>query len=388
MTSANTFGLDTSTYLTSLSGAVLTSQTSHQTIGDTTDRLAKLWATDITVSNAITGSVTGNAGTATSATSAGKSTNLVGGNSTTLKGSIPYQSDVDTTTLLGPNTTTTQKFLSMTGTGSNGAVPSWEVATGGHTIQEEGTPLTQRSNLNFIGPAVTATDDSGNNATKVTINFNDSDAPIGSFLSHAGVDPPTNYLLANGAAVSRTTYADLYNVLTKDKGTVTISIASPGEVTLSTHGFATGDSIELTTTSALPTGLSVNTNYYVIYENANTFWLATSYANAIAGTKINTSGSQSGVHSLRYCPWGISTATNFLLPDASAASIRGAGTSTAFTSNATIALGNYINDQTQGHRHKTHNYEGTHTPVAGAYRIDLIDQAVDVDYRVQMELLG
>lgn len=57
--------LDSTTYLTSLSGAVLTDQTSGQTIGDTTNRLTKLWATDITVTNAIAGSVTGNAGTVT-----------------------------------------------------------------------------------------------------------------------------------------------------------------------------------------------------------------------------------------------------------------------------------------------------------------------------------
>lgn len=55
-------------YLTSLSGAVLTDQTTGQTIGDTDHRLAKLWATNITCSNAITGSVTGNAGTVTNAT--------------------------------------------------------------------------------------------------------------------------------------------------------------------------------------------------------------------------------------------------------------------------------------------------------------------------------
>lgn len=44
------------------------SQATGQTIGDTTNRLTKLWATDITVTNAITGSVTGNAGTVTNAT--------------------------------------------------------------------------------------------------------------------------------------------------------------------------------------------------------------------------------------------------------------------------------------------------------------------------------
>lgn len=42
-------------------------------------------------------------------------------------------------------------------------------AGGGHTIQDEGTPLTARANLNFVGAGVTATDDAGNNATVVTI---------------------------------------------------------------------------------------------------------------------------------------------------------------------------------------------------------------------------
>jgi hypothetical protein len=41
---------------------------------------------------------------------------------------------------------------------------------GGHTIQEEGTPLTARANLNFVGSGVAATDDAGNDATVVTIN--------------------------------------------------------------------------------------------------------------------------------------------------------------------------------------------------------------------------
>jgi hypothetical protein len=44
---------------------VTTDQTSAQTIGATGARLTKLWATDITATNAISGSVTGNAGTVT-----------------------------------------------------------------------------------------------------------------------------------------------------------------------------------------------------------------------------------------------------------------------------------------------------------------------------------
>lgn len=41
---------------------------------------------------------------------------------------------------------------------------------GGHTIQDEGSNLTQRTKLNFVGAGVTVTDDSGNDATIVTIS--------------------------------------------------------------------------------------------------------------------------------------------------------------------------------------------------------------------------
>ena len=56
---------------------------------------------------------------------ASKATNIVGGNNTTLLGSLPYQSNTDVTTLLSPNTTTTIKVLTQTGDGTNGAAPVW-----------------------------------------------------------------------------------------------------------------------------------------------------------------------------------------------------------------------------------------------------------------------
>ena len=46
-----------------------------------------------------------------------------------------------------------------------------------HTIQEEGSDLTQRGKLNFIGSNVTAADNSGNDATDITIS--DTDLTIG-----------------------------------------------------------------------------------------------------------------------------------------------------------------------------------------------------------------
>ena len=89
-----------------------------------------------------------------------------------------------------------------------------------------------------------------------------------------------------------------------DKGTVTMTIASPCVVTLATHGLSTGDEIKLSTTGAVPTGLVVDTYYYVVKVNENTFNLATSFENAVADspTLIATTGSQSGTHSLDYYP--------------------------------------------------------------------------------------
>lgn len=55
----------------------------------------------------------------------GYAAGLAGGNATTLLGSLPYQSAANTTTLLSPNTTTTRKFLTQTGNGTNGAAPAW-----------------------------------------------------------------------------------------------------------------------------------------------------------------------------------------------------------------------------------------------------------------------
>lgn len=89
--------------------------------------------------------------------------------------------------------------------------------------------------------------------------------------------------------------ADTYWV---SKGTATMTIANPCVVTLSSHALITGDHVKFTTTGALPTGLTASTTYYAIYVDANTFKLATTRANAVAGTAIETTGTQSGTHTL------------------------------------------------------------------------------------------
>lgn len=149
--------------------------------------------------------------------------------------------------------------------------------------------------------------------------------PTGILEPYTGRVAPTGWLLADGSAVSRTTYANLFAAIVPSLGTTTMTIASPAVVTFTSHGFQTGDTLYFTTTGALPTGVSANTLYYAIRIDANTFNLATTLANAIAGTKINTSGTQSGTHTLRACPFGLGDgSTTFNIPDARGRIIAGA----------------------------------------------------------------
>lgn len=81
-----------------------------------------------------------------------------------------------------------------------------------------------------------------------------------------------------------------------NKGACTITIATPGVVTFTAHGLLAGDKVQFSTTGALPTGLTANTDYFVIASGltANTFQLSATFG----GSAINTSGTQSGVHTL------------------------------------------------------------------------------------------
>ena len=139
--------------------------------------------------------------------------------------------------------------------------------------------------------------------------------PTGLTLPWDSTTAPTGFLLKNGSAVSRTTYANLFAFCNPVVGNPTVTIASPGVFTLSGHNMQTGQQVYLTTTGALPTGLSANTNYWVIRTSSTQFRLATSLANALAGTAINTSGSQSGTHTIR-TTFGVGNgSTTFNLPD-------------------------------------------------------------------------
>lgn len=77
--------------------------------------------------------------------------------------------------------------------------------------------------------------------------------------------------------------------------TVTMTIASPCVVTLTRHGLRDGSGVYFSTTGALPTGITAGTKYYAKETAVNTFNL---YTDPECTNIVNTSGSQSGTHSI------------------------------------------------------------------------------------------
>lgn len=108
-------------------------------------------------------------------------------------------------------------------------------------------------------------------------------------------------LRAAGAASNKYNYAfkiegnDTPAVTT---ATITATIAAPGVVTDTAHGFSDGDTVKFTTTGALPTGITSGTTYYVINSATNTYQLAATKG----GSAITTTGTQSGVHTRTTVP--------------------------------------------------------------------------------------
>lgn len=77
---------------------------------------------------------------------------------------------------------------------------------------------------------------------------------------------------------------------------VIITLTNPGIFNLANHGFLAGNIVHLKTTGTLPIGLAVDTPYYVSSAGltATTFQLSAT----LGGPSINTTGPQSGVHSV------------------------------------------------------------------------------------------
>ena len=77
----------------------------------------------------------------------------------------------------------------------------------------------------------------------------------------------------------------------------TISNADPAVFTLVDHGLQVGDRIRLETTGALPTGLAVKTDYWVVYNGLSTSAFQVSSSDSEYGTPLATTAAGSGTHS-------------------------------------------------------------------------------------------
>lgn len=153
-------------------------------------------------------------------------------------------------------------------------------------------------------------------------------AITGMIMMYPNATPPTGYLLCNGQAVSRTTYTDLFTVTSTTYGvgdgsttfnvpnlssrfplgyaasapTKIFTFASRASNVITITGadnhahneLQTGQAVLYTAASGAMTGLTHNTTYYVIRVSATTFSLATSIADANAGTVIALSSDGTG----------------------------------------------------------------------------------------------
>jgi hypothetical protein len=131
-------------------------------------------------------------------------------------------------------------------------------------------------------------------------------------MQQSGLQPALETTYQTGNIVSVPTAADKrinaygYDAFVKSSFVAVspLTIASTGWddatdiITSAAHGLYTGMVFRLTTTGALPTGVSAGTDYWVIRLTADTFALATTLANAQAGTKLNFTAAGSGNHTL------------------------------------------------------------------------------------------
>ncbi len=110
-----------------------------------------------------------------------------------------------------------------------------------------------------------------------------------------------NHYLANEV---KTFYIEANNLIPSPTATTNLSIPAASVnfgtdlFTSTAHGLVTGDAVMIASDTTLPGGLASDTLYFVIKISANTFKLATTYANAIAGTVINLTDAGTGTHTI------------------------------------------------------------------------------------------
>jgi microcystin-dependent protein len=190
-------------------------------------------------------------------------------------------------------------------------------------------------------------------------------SPVGSTQGFPMSKAPTGWLKANGANISRTSYAALFAYLVQS-ATSTMTIASPSVVTWTAHELSANDPVKFSTTGALPTGFVAGTTYYVVSASitTNTFQLSAT----AGGAAINTTGTQSGVHTAIHAPYGTGDgSTTFTLPDLRGDFVRGLDDGRGV--DASRSIGSFQADDFKSHTHLANHTFSTAGASGGAVNV-------------------
>lgn len=108
----------------------------------------------------------------------------------------------------------------------------------------------------------------------------------------------TQSLILNLASIKLASVQIVYSNVAPSAAAVLAAAvdATANTLTKTSHGFVTGLKGQMTTSSALPGGLATTTDYFVVKIDADTFKLASSLANAEAGTVIDITTQGTGTH--------------------------------------------------------------------------------------------
>jgi hypothetical protein len=233
------------------------------------------------------------------APTATKSTNIIGGNGTTLLGSLPYQSGTDTTSLLSPNTTTSIKVLTQTGDGTNGAAPVWTATSGTGSVVFATAPTFTTS---IDGGATFAAFAS---STTLTLGYSGTASSTHNIGTGAVASSNTKTInIGTGGAAGSSTNINLGSssggtVTVNNDITVTGNLIVNGTTTTVNSTTVTVDDINIELGSiASPTDSTANgggitlkgtTDKTITYDNANTQWTSSENWNLASGKafKIN-----------------------------------------------------------------------------------------------------
>jgi hypothetical protein len=109
---------------------------------------------------------------------------------------------------------------------------------------------------------------------------------------YTAFDPAVIYAAGDFVRYVAANAHKIYQSISGSRSTVSMTIAAPCVVNWNSHGLAAGTPFQLSTTGALPTGLTAGTTYYVLSPTTNSFNVAAT----VGGAAINTTGTQSGVH--------------------------------------------------------------------------------------------